>query len=572
MGEAPFEMPGHRWDPDKKRFFKIASGPQSKAASASHSSGAGPTLSTTNSTQKGKQRQAVSAEEHFAFTPRLPAIDVRTPAQKLYNIQSAFQEAILDPVTLRQHARMSVTDRQVSEQVRTEATYSHLALCTAQSPFYPHQRPSNVLDLQTDTDGRSLIVADSNVVVRIIPNKDVSDPLYGTRRQQESPFIWTSSQRIWYGAFEADGTQTGIISIHSPKSDLAEANHRSQISGQRSSSAIADAVTFLDHEQPERRHGQDCWAFAEIFRAPRDVEMTSSEDSALSTNQPGFVSYALATGNVVSIRGYKPDILSRRIDLVYDIALPAQSDVMALTFDLDGHVLYCGTRSGKILAWPYFAQMAGSIPIVPPIAIPFEAEGSVTNIAIVSATELLVVRINGSIQLVDIATGEVKQRYLGHVNSYRYKLAFAVDKESRLLALAGIDSRVRVWSLDSPLPLGTSTTTLTPALHPCQSHSEGQGPENWKLYDESEDQAFLDAHRGSEGNPGIRKGSTLSTIVFPRHPNVLHWHPRYPYEGLDPHEVQAVREAQGSDYRPPQSQWKDLFVGADEWLYQFRFF
>lgn len=571
MAEPPFQMPGHRWDPDKRRFFKIIPGSSGNSASASTSSVAGSASSNKLNKKKGKQRETAWTDEMLASTPRLPAIDIRTPAQKLSKHRSAFQGTILDPVSLRQQAGLSVTARQISGQARTEATYSHLALSTARRPFFHLTGPSEVIGLQTDADHQSLIVLAPEYIVRTFPTHGVSQLLCVMRCAEAQSFIWRSSQRLWFGFFEADETQKGICSLYMPTLSRDEGIHPAYHSLQPSAAAIDASLSIFEHREPVRAQGQDSWAFAEVIYAPLENGVATRQNRAVPHVQlHTTISYALATGALVAVRGFVSAKASQHCRPAFDIAVRVSSDVMALGFNLDGRVLYCGTRSGKILAWQYFNDIPGPAPKAATVEMPIEAEGSVTNLAVVSDTELLIVRINGKVQLVDMATGQTKQRYLGHVNSYQYKLGCAVDKESRLLALAGLDRRVRVWSLDSPLPLGTAETSLASVLHPFERRHEGQQLSN-ELYDESDGQAFLSAHPPTGGHSGIRRGSTLSTIVFRSDPGVLHWHPRYAYEGVDPYEAHAIRQGQDSSYRPPRSQWKDLFVGVGEWLYQFRF-
>lgn len=44
------------------------------------------------------------------------------------------------------------------------------------------------------------------------------------------------------------------------------------------------------------------------------------------------------------------------------------------------------------------------------------------------------------------------RHYSGHRNSYMFDLGICVDEKNRLLACAGDDCRIRVWSLDDDAP------------------------------------------------------------------------------------------------------------------------
>ncbi|GAC94203.1 hypothetical protein PHSY_001774 [Pseudozyma hubeiensis SY62] len=562
MAEPPFQMPGHRWDPDKKRFFKILPGQmQSKSFDSDTASG-----STTKRSRKGKQREVPPHEGNLFSETHFPAIDVRTSAQKLSNHKSAFQEVTVDPVTLRQHGRLPLHARQISEQPRIQAAYSHLALCTARRPFRAFPHSTEVVDLLSDPDAYSLVILGNGWITRSYPTHADFRVLCDTRYicgGQRPSFMWKSSDLLWYGCFDSEGQQSGIfVKMMSPRATGTQPSYLSEYSTSQ----------FLKHDAPIRSCGQQAWAFAEVFDVPRNARPASNGSH---TAQPrtrggrGAVLYALSMGKKVKILTYHLPIAGLDPSLAASATISSASDVMALAFDLSGESLYCGTRCGLVMVW---RRPTSSSAIEPPQHVmPVDAEGSVTNLAVVSPTELLIVRINGVVQLVDMATGETRQRYKGHVNSYQYKLAITIDKRSRMFALAGLDRRVRVWSIDSPLPLGTTATFLPPVYHPPQRFREGQSLVNQSLYDESEDEAFINAHPASNGDTGIRRGSTLSTVIFAQDPTVLRWHPRYVFEGIDPYEAEAIVQGQGHRSWPPKSQWNDLYVAVGPWVYQFRF-
>ncbi|KAJ1021437.1 hypothetical protein NDA13_005478 [Ustilago tritici] len=111
MAEPPFQMPGHWWDPEKKRFFKIQPGlpapkPTSTASGPSKVSGGrkGP---------KGKAgEQELPADRHYARTPRLPAIRLQSPVSRPAKHPSPFPAPIIDPTSIQQQGRTPLTTLQ----------------------------------------------------------------------------------------------------------------------------------------------------------------------------------------------------------------------------------------------------------------------------------------------------------------------------------------------------------------------------------------------------------------------------------------------------------------------------
>lgn len=80
--------------------------------------------------------------------------------------------------------------------------------------------------------------------------------------------------------------------------------------------------------------------------------------------------------------------------------------------------------------------------------------GAVTHIKSLSHEEMVVAYSSGELYLVHPrALSEPLVRYHGHVNSWSLDLPMTIDAEHRLLAVAGQDRKVRIWSLDHPLPL-----------------------------------------------------------------------------------------------------------------------
>lgn len=552
-------MAGHRWDPEKKRFFKIVPSLthslNGNTASSSKSSGEGSKRSKGN--KKAEEAQILSAENRFASTPRLPAIDLRTADQKLSTTyKSAFRETISDPITLKQHGASPVKAKAIGERSRIEAAYSNLALLTARMPDAADGWPETILSIQTDVGGHGLLVLQKQSVVRIVSDSDISLRLFRAFGTRQVPFIWRNSQGLLLGDGRSHQGKVNIDLTLMRSSRRTDGNDDTlnPMWYRRLGTLRSDLFTYTEGQH---------WAFAEVNHAAQDVELTEARRRSASHGEfRATVSLALAFCSRVSVCCYSATKCHAE-ETAYERHYYFFSHVMAITFDAAGEALYFGTRSGQVLVCQDVAA-----PLSAPVEMPIEADGSVTNLAFVSSSEMLIVRINGQVELVDVATSQVKCRYQGHVNSYSFTLGMAVDKELRLFALAGLDRRVRIWSLDSPLPLGTSATSLPPVFH---RHDHDHRLDNEALYDESGSSKFTRAHTTLDDKAGMRRGSTLSTVVFPNEVGVLHWHPRYRYEGRDPHEVEALRQEQGANYRPPAQRWKDLYVAAGYWLYQFRF-
>ncbi|SJX66312.1 uncharacterized protein SRS1_16634 [Sporisorium reilianum f. sp. reilianum] len=571
--DAPFELAGHRWDADKKRFFKIGPGQASGTSTGS---------SSTGSRGKGKQTEQPAAR-HFASKLRLPAFDLHGTAEG--ESSSAFAERRVDPVTMRQSAGLMRMGKVGSERARVEAVYSQLALFAARRPLSAHATPDTIIGLQSDLDGFTLLVLHERSVVRIFPNHGISLKLFEAGGPDSLLFLWTGSLRVLCGVLLERWWQQTFLPLSEPKPDRPQRrrNDDDDFYDSDDFDDIGDynipywdwpeIADFMEFDAPVFAAGQAYWAFAETIEAPQDAGVTDSDCRIREVSPERLesrLSFALVVGNKVIARDYEFEVGVRRGYAANCADHRFNSDVMAVAFHPSEEALFCGLRSGRVFVWRQFAHILRDDP-TQPVEMPIEEDGSVTNIAIVSSYEMLLVRVNGQVQLVDVVTGQVVRRYQGHVNPYSFTLGFAVDKELRLFALAGLDRRVRVWSLDSALPLGTSATSLPPIYHHFGDAPTSQPLDNDTLYDESSSETFTQAHAASNDNPAMQRGSTLGSTVFPNEVGVLHWHPRYPYEARDPHQVEVVRQEQGADYRHPQQRWKDLFVAAGDWLYQFRF-
>lgn len=546
-------MPGHRWDPEKKRFFKILPG-QSSEASASSSSK--PASGNIDKSKRKHDEEKASAEGHFASTPRLPAVNVYTPPKSSSSrTTSAFAPETSDLVSLKQKGRASVAAPYSSEQRRVEAAYSHLSLCGVRL-IGPHLFRSNeVVCMQTDADDQFLLLlSGSGDIHKITPLSAISEFKSAGAGAAGLALLWRSSRGLWQGLCDPNGTHHGLK--YQPIQQQLPCNPLLECFPNDGNTTIQS--TFLSYPAPLRSQVCTAWAARELVLPRHNTAVfavsTRKMMQVFSTDLPP--------------RGPFFDHASNVLDL-------QRSDVMAVALELSGEKVFIGTRSGLVMVWQWRStrQPRNSFRREEARTL-LEGEGSVTNLEIVSSDELIVARINGQVQLVDTTTCQVKQQFRGHVNSYAFDLGFAVEGGLRLMALAGLDRRVRVWSLDSPLPLGTSIDKLPYIFHSATNGlSEDQQRDYQRgaeIYDDSTSDSFGRLHPAHDGKPGAARGTTLSSMVFPKDVKTLHWHPRYAYESCNLHEIQALHQEQGPEQRQPQKRFKDLFVVAGEWLYQFR--
>lgn len=580
MAEPPFQMPGHRWDPDKKRFFKILPGQSANHGSGRNTSSTslGASSSTGRSNRKNHEQNA-PAEQYFAATPHLPALQLFDPTQKTILKRSPFSRIASDPVTVRQQGRMPVALHQNSEQRRIEAAYSRLALCNASTPSAGGRHSPKIIAMQTDADGQSLFLLDAvATITRFSPLTGLSETVFSRMSEPGPGFMARGCGALWHGSSGgADGTQHALWYLplqHEESASVLDAAGQTAslprywATGFMDSNPLSSRRACIRYDTLMRSHGPTSWAMREAaLHQTGDVENPAQVDKAMY-----FAVSTLKTVQVYVINPRPPALGFHGPPRVYE---PAGSDITATAFDLSGHVLYCGTRSGLVLAWEWRNEPAFRSRGQRHVSTVLKGEGSVTNLQAVSSDEIVVVRINGHVELVDVTDRHVKRRFEGHVNAYNFNLGFALDAELRLLALAGLDRKVRVWSLSSPFPLGTSTPTL-PSVYcpPCSfDYQVGQASDNSpsdNLYDRTHLPMFARDHPSLDGKPGLTRGSTLSSVSFPHDITALHWHPRSVYEGCDPHEAHVLQQGPGASFCQPQHRWKDLFVAAGKYLYHFR--
>lgn len=533
MSEPPFQMHGHRWDPDKKRFFKIVPGQTTDTArKGGESSKAGRKSSEAAGSKRQKQEDEASRlDKHFEATPQLPAIRISDPTPTIAGgVKGAFSKSNLDPITLRQQGRVSIAASERNQKRRLEAAYSHLELCGTTRPYSVVSDGSEVVALETDVDGESLLALTECGIVSAYVGEERPTSVLG-KASSHARLLLQTSQTLFRGAVGKDQHLNGVGCTILNAKECASRRRNPEIFPIRTSPQLLMFPCLV------LNHASMSWAVHESDRPAPDVDERGLQD-VWEEN--------LAVSNCKTV-------------YVFTLAMPAhhdfaqeysklecyESDCMAIDFDLGGQVLYCGLRSGAVLMW--YWKGPPSAPSKRRTRTLLAKGPSVTRLACVSATELIVVRINGQAQLIDTQSGQVIRQYFGHVNSYDFRLGFAVDRDLRLLALGGLDRRVRVWSLESSLPLGSSGSHTGANLR-----SEDHEPYNAST---------------RHGQPGVMIGTTLAATEFPAEVRVLHWNPMAITKGRDPLEVQAIREE--TEERGAVNRWKDLFVGAGAWIYQF---
>lgn len=546
-------MPGHRWDPEKKRFFKIVPG-QAQSESTPNIGGSIESFKRSSKNKEKIWKERIQ-EQWFAKLPPFPV--VRLGSTAFSNPRTSFALSNTDPTILKQKGRTPLFASDKREQDLQRAMYSRLALFRAVLPV-GQMRP-NILAFQTDLDNQCLLVLTHiSILARISP---LSETPTAFRKVSEAPqpksgLFLRTLQALFHTPELIRGRHAGISVILPQRED------------------DPSRLPYLDAWQPfpcEHRqlglpngpldHDLASWAVHETLKSPaapgRGPQAKAGIFLALSNCRSLFVSF-------VDVRG---DRLPRFLEVHHF----KDSDCMSISFDRSGEILYCGTRSGAVLAVHWRKRTIDTTAGGRDSCLVPRGGGSVTHLNIVSDHELLVVRIHGQVELVDTRNGQVQRRFEGHVNSYEFRLGCAVDSELRLLALAGLDRRVRVWSLDSSAPLGTSEPCL-PHIY----HVPTRSPEQVHQYDDrlgSRDwQTFQEDHQQRQDRPSSRMvgGSTLASIVFPADIRALHWHPRSVYECRDADEAHALAQEPNSSSYPFQQQWKDLYVGAGPWVYHFR--
>lgn len=405
----------------------------------------------------------------------------------------------------RQQARSSVAATRQHAYQLAEAAYSQLALTRVLRPFKLFRRPCTIASMSTEPHSNTLLVSNTNSdLVGVLETPQFSRK-YGLVYDPNGfgpGHVWHGPSQSFYAAFN-----DGVLS-HARRITFAGA-----LGGY---DFLAPEVVVFSLPVAVKLHGSAAWATC-LLASPEG----GSEDASI---------LAVAAGRKVYMLTFAHTQMSACVQHVAQIT--QQSDIMAITPDPTGRFLYAGLRSGVVTAWSLTSNALTAARTV------LVGHGSVTNLAAPSSRELLVVRITGEVSLVTPA-GDTIRTFDGHVNSYHFDLGFALDTETRVMALAGLDGRVRVWSLDLPTPFKASAAKIS-------------APKFDGLDDESVETDFKQAHEDGEGRV-MERQDALGACVFPKDVTALLWHPRITRQE-EPAELGA---------------FKDLYVGAGEWVYHF---
>lgn len=146
-------------------------------------------------------------------------------------------------------------------------------------------------------------------------------------------------------------------------------------------------------------------------------------------------------------------------------AIFMKSDVMNVSIGVQTHrdaTLLVGTRAGVIHSYTISTDDLLRVDS-PAHQYAFKSHGSVCHLSFVQGPEFVCAYSNGDLLLGDITRMHCKPTrvFRGHCNHFRQGLVrideltqgFSVDPSRRLLACAGDDYRVRIWSLDESEPL-----------------------------------------------------------------------------------------------------------------------
>ncbi|KAH9980307.1 WD40-repeat-containing domain protein [Lactifluus volemus] len=156
-------------------------------------------------------------------------------------------------------------------------------------------------------------------------------------------------------------------------------------------------------------------------------------------------------------------LLIQDVENLGDIGrLETQSDVFAL--HQEENLVYTGSRSGIIRRFDTRTRSPGLNILGDVFA---KSNNSITYLNIIQDWRLLVSTIRGAIELFDVRYLRETRPFLtlpGHVNSYQPNLPHAITPTQDYLFAAGLDNRIRGWSL-------LTGETLSSCPHPTISSS-----------------------------------------------------------------------------------------------------
>ncbi|KAH8998613.1 hypothetical protein EDB92DRAFT_1836182 [Lactarius akahatsu] len=137
--------------------------------------------------------------------------------------------------------------------------------------------------------------------------------------------------------------------------------------------------------------------------------------------------------------------------------LETQSDVFAL--HQEESLVYTGSRNGSIRRFDTRTRAPGLTLLSEEFT---KSSNSITYLNVIKDWQLLVSTIRGTIEIFDVRYLQGSRpllALLGHVNSYQPKLPHAITPSQSHFFAAGLDGRIRGWSLLTGEPLSCSSTS-----------------------------------------------------------------------------------------------------------------
>lgn len=144
--------------------------------------------------------------------------------------------------------------------------------------------------------------------------------------------------------------------------------------------------------------------------------------------------------------------------------LETHSDVFAL--HQEENLVYAGSRNGSIRRFDTRMRAPGQTLLGEPSSF-VKSSNSITYLNVIKDWQLLVSTIRGAIEIFDLRFLQRGARPLlmlvGHVNQYQPSLPHAITPSQDYFFAAGLDNRIRGWSLLDGEPLShTRSTTSVP--------------------------------------------------------------------------------------------------------------
>lgn len=139
------------------------------------------------------------------------------------------------------------------------------------------------------------------------------------------------------------------------------------------------------------------------------------------------------------------------------LRLETQSDVFAL--HQEENLVYTGSRNGSIRRFDTRTRDSGPALLSEVFT---KSSNSITYLNVIKDWQLLVSTIRGTIEIFDVRNLQGTHplmALLGHINSYQPKLPHAITPSHSHFFAAGLDNRIRGWSLLTGEPLSCPATS-----------------------------------------------------------------------------------------------------------------